>query len=195
LKDSKPSVKSKDELRAFLLQKRQHLLSQDTQQKNQKIFELLKAFIQSQKINTVGLFASYRHEPDMWPLMSYLMKSGYRIGLPKVVDYKSSKMVFERISSINSLTENKLGIKEPTSGETLFLDPKGILIVPALAVDRDGHRIGYGKGFYDRYISANTQLQTVAVVFSDFVFDSLLHDKHDQKVQVIVSDQGVIKIT
>jgi 5-formyltetrahydrofolate cyclo-ligase len=69
-------------------------------------------------------------------------------------------------------------------------DTLELIIVPALAVNKDGHRIGYGKGFFDQFIKSHSHIKTLTVVLDFQVINELPIEKHDQQVQTLIVLKG-----
>jgi 5-formyltetrahydrofolate cyclo-ligase len=85
--------------------------------------------------------------------------------------------------------KNKYGIEEPLFDESLLdsVNPETLLLTPCLAVNRDGYRLGYGGGYYDRFLSGNKAAISVAGVLDEFLVDDVIVEKFDQRVAYIVS--------
>ena len=86
----------------------------------------------------------------------------------------------------DDLKRSEFGVFEPTSAKTdsLVLD---LIIVPALASDKKGYRLGYGKGYYDRFLNGNCDIKTLCALPKELVFDDLPHDDYDVKIDYIIT--------
>ena len=111
-------------------------------------------FIKKKKITgkVIGGYYPYNYEPDGMKILEKLEKMNYYISLPKIK--KNFQMDFFEWSLKDPLVINRYGIPEPISGKIRFPD---ILLVPLVAFDKHLNRIGYGGGFYDRYIKKITE--------------------------------------
>jgi 5-formyltetrahydrofolate cyclo-ligase len=90
------------------------------------------------------------------------------------------------------LEDGAYGIKEPKGNCELFSGrEKSLCILPALAFDRAGYRLGYGGGYYDRFLF-RFNLTTVGLVYEEFLFDELPKDEHDKKASILIKEGGVI---
>jgi 5-formyltetrahydrofolate cyclo-ligase len=69
-----------------------------------------------------------------------------------------------------------------------------LILVPALAVDRQGHRLGRGGGFYDRWLPERADGQVVAVVYDDELFDAVPHEPHDRRVDAALTPAGLVRV-
>jgi 5-formyltetrahydrofolate cyclo-ligase len=92
-------------------------------------------------------------EPDPEPIMRSLQfqNPGLRIAVPRIIN--NEEMVHVLLTDDSELFRNEFGILEPGEGEVLAADLMDIVIVPLLGFDRQGNRVGYGKGYYDRFLS------------------------------------------
>ena len=133
-------------IRKKLLKVREKNYSNNNQINISSIIKILKKRKFKNKI--LGGYYPYNYEIDIMPLVEKFQKLNYSITLPKIG--MNSEMNFFQWSTKDPLSINKFGIPEPISNKTKFPD---ILLVPLLAYDKNFNRIGYGGGFYDRYIN------------------------------------------
>jgi 5-formyltetrahydrofolate cyclo-ligase len=89
----------------------------------------------------------------------------------------------------DTLTKSTLQILEPKDNPVMD-DTLELIIVPALAVNKEGHRIGYGKGFFDKFIKSHSHIKTLTVVLDFQVINELPIEKHDQQVQTLIVLKG-----
>jgi len=130
-------------------------------------------------------------EVDIRPVSLSLRKSGKQIILP-VVD---GNLLRHRIFlGENDLEPGAFGEMHPRSGAEVEVTSLDVILVPAMAVDRNGNRLGYGAGFYDRFLS-RVDAVLIAPVFSEQIVDFVPVEKHDIPVDFIVSDEGAIDIS
>ncbi len=115
---------------------------------------------------------------------------GKRIAYPRCID-KEGNMEFYFVSSESDLLVGMYGIREPDPSYSTLAKPTAdsIVIVPALAFDTDGYRLGYGKGYYDRYLSVN-YCKTVGIAFDECVCDRLPRNIYDHKVNCLITDKA-----
>ena len=123
------------------------------------------------------------------------LQHGKRVYLPKVLSPENGTMEFYRITGETPLTKGYGGILEPPAENPYIYTEETakstLMIMPGLAYDRKRSRIGYGKGFYDRYLSAFSG-SSVGVVYSDFVIPRVPRGRFDAKVDVILTEKSVI---
>ncbi len=126
----------------------------------------------------VMLFYPMRYEINLLGLLN----TGKNFYFPKV---DGKKLLV--CPACEEFEKSALSILEPCS-EPVRADLLDLIIVPALAVDRKNYRLGYGGGFYDRFLGVNPGITTLTPVFKEFVFDVLPHDPFDVPVNFVVSD-------
>ncbi len=145
----------KEGFRKIYLDKRIQLSETEYQHLNQA---LLQQFMQLdfEGITAVHLFLPILRtkEPDTRLLIKYLQKEHPHIKrvFPKA-DFKQKTLTHFLDDEQLTISENKFGIPEPISGNQFYIDKNSIVIVPLLAFDLEGNRVGYGGGFYDRFLS------------------------------------------
>lgn len=133
------------------------------------------------------LFASYGSEADTSQLFRQALADGKEVYFPKVVtDGDFSEMIFFRVWKESDLVPGFKGIPEPEGNSTVFQYDERIaclMIMPGAVFDKEHNRIGYGRGFYDRYLSKNPELlkQTIAIGFACQLVDEIDADEYDCK--------------
>ena len=135
----------KSEIRKKLLKARKLNNNKNLFIKFSHIMKILKKEKVNKKI--IGGYYPYNYEVDPIKILNKLEKLGYQISLPKIK--KNNKMDFLYWSTKEPLSINKYGIPEPSSDQIVY---PSILLVPLVAFDNHLNRIGYGGGYYDRYI-------------------------------------------
>jgi 5-formyltetrahydrofolate cyclo-ligase len=139
------------------------------------------------KAKTIFTFMPIGSEPD---ILHALLSSGAVVCVPKV---SGSNMNFFAIDRHTKFDINSLGIPEPISNKLIEPDEdNSIIFVPALAVDKHGHRIGYGKGFYDRYLECFPNITAVGIAYEICIYDSTLSiEAHDKPLNGILTEKSV----
>jgi 5-formyltetrahydrofolate cyclo-ligase len=125
----------------------------------------------------VASFASFGDEIDLWRLNEELARQG-RLLLPKVV---GQELHFCPVAQLKDLKLSAWGILEPTAQS--YAGMIDAILVPGLAFDRNGHRLGYGKGYYDRFLNTFNG-QKIGVGFKEQMTDSLPAEAHDVAVSI-----------
>lgn len=163
----------KQTLRKEMLSKRRMMSKDDIQSKSKQIVDRLKTLLETDKM--VGLFYPIQNEVD---LRSMFNKN---TALPKVTD----SMKLHQYTGDYVLGPYK--IKEPT-GEEVDVD---IVVVPGSVFDKNGYRIGYGGGYYDRYLNKNHI--KIGVCFSFQVVDEVPKESHDVPLDYLVTEDAIYR--
>jgi len=144
---------NKEELRKTYLAKRFALTDQEYQELSNKISEQFFGSVDLKTVKVVHIFIPIqsKREPDTWIIINRFRQQfkQIRLAIPKVNGEHMDSIFFE---SNNQLGATKWGMTEPVKGERVQPREIDLVVVPLLAVDNQGHRIGYGKGFYDRFL-------------------------------------------
>ncbi|MCH5170802.1 MAG: 5-formyltetrahydrofolate cyclo-ligase [Oscillospiraceae bacterium] len=137
------------------------------------------------------LFASVGSEVDTWDLFSECIRQNKKVYFPKCID--GERMEFLRAASKNDFTVGKYGIPEPISDEKYISNSKNDLsLIPALAVGRDFSRLGYGKGYYDRFLKTFKGI-SVCPVYSGLLCESVPTDEFDIQPKIIITPTESIR--
>ena len=106
-------------------------------------------------------------------------------------------MTYHMVNSLDELSVDSYGILEPSEDAPIYEPEKdtgaAVCFVPGLVYDKAGYRLGYGKGFYDRYLSAFSGC-TIGVVYSDYILPTVPRGRFDVSVDILLTEKGV-KIT
>lgn len=140
---------------------------------------------------TVFLYCSTGHEVDTRRLIAFLLERGQTVALP--VSLPEGEMYFAQYLP-GKLQEGRFfGILEPDE-KAPRLEPEkgGLIIVPALAFDRSGYRMGQGGGYYDRFLSAR-YLFSVGIGRDCLLCDRVIREEHDAPVSCLVTETGVFR--
>ncbi|MGY9025497.1 MAG: 5-formyltetrahydrofolate cyclo-ligase [Candidatus Pelagibacterales bacterium] len=182
----------KTALRKFLLNRR------SSYTKDQKITNNLHIHIQplikSFGGNYVSVFQAYNNEIDTSELINYLLSRNISICLPSILE-SNKKMVFRTWSKGENLIKGKFGILEPETSKEIVIP--SILLMPLLAFDENGNRLGYGGGFYDKFIAEmedkDQNLLKIGVAFSFQKIQQVPTDIHDKKLDWILTEKYLYK--
>lgn len=141
--------------------------------------------------STVMAFWSFGSEVDTQPIIRRLADEGRRVALPRV---EGRTMVAVTYRLGDPMTEAAFGAMEPTDGEVVPPEAVDVVVAPGLAFDRLGYRVGYGGGFYDRlFRRTRPDAVKVGVCFAVQVVDEVPHRRGDRHVDLVVTDEGVIR--
>ncbi len=153
-----------------------------------KIFKQLKLLKNKNPI--IGGYYPVNYEIDCLEILRKLEKKKFRISLP-IIGSKNS-MDFFTYSFKDPLTINKFGIPEPKNNKKILPD---IIFVPLVAFDKNYYRLGYGGGYYDRYLAKlnKNKLITIGFSFSFQKVNNIPVDGYDKKLDMIITENGFVK--
>ncbi len=124
-------------------------------------------------------------------ILNHVINSGKILVMPRVAGH-DGHMEHIRVRNLDSLAKGAWGIQEPAEGEHFNIDDIDLIFVPGLAADRNGNRLGYGKGYYDRFLSTAAGARKVMLVPDDFMLGHIPAKKHDVPVDALVTETGEI---
>lgn len=187
----------KAELRKIYLEKRLQLSETEYQTLNQQLLQQFKQ-LDFEGINAVHLFLPMLRtkEPDTQLLINYLQKAHPQIKrvFPKA-DFQQKTLTHFLDDEALVIAENKFDIPEPISGNQFYIDKNSIVIVPLLAFDVIGNRVGYGGGFYDRFLAdCETGAQFIGLCFFNPVAWIKDANQLDVKLHVCVTPEKIWNI-
>ena len=130
-------------------------------------------------------------EPDIDPIAIEALRRGKKVAYP-ICDKATHTMTFRFVSSLDELCVGSYSIPEPPATNTAYsAEDNAICILPALTLSRDGTRLGYGGGYYDRFLE-NFRGISIGIAYDDFICDSLPSEPFDKKASIIISERGII---
>ena len=134
----------------------------------------------------IGLYSNLSDEVSTKELIDYSFSIGKIIALPKVED---DVINFYKIDKDETLLNGKYSIKEPNGKKENYLskDKLDLIIVPGICFNKSGYRIGFGKGYYDKYLE-NNLVSTIGVCYKELLVDLEFNEYHDQKVNKVITD-------
>ena len=183
---------TKKEARAFFLQKRREISADEVKQRSVLLCEHICDLAEFVCADTVLIFAPTRNEPDLLGVALEAWARGKQVAFP-ISRTEDCTLDFRLVGSMNELEIGAYGIFEPNDNATHAIFTKRTLcIVPALAVDKNGFRLGYGKGYYDRFLR-DFSGTSVCALLNGFSCDSLPHDENDVPVNITIFETGVVK--
>jgi len=175
----------KSEIRKKILRIRKQRSFKNFEINFKDILKILKKSKIPNKI--VGGYYPYNYEVDVIPILKKFKEINYQTSLPKIK--KNFEMDFFSWSTNDPLSINKFGIPEPTSKKVVR---PNILLVPLIAFDKSLNRVGYGGGFYDRYIKKikiNKHVVTIGLAFSFQKVKKITTNKYDIKLDFILTNK------
>lgn len=184
----------KRNLRGILLKKRDGIKPEEKKVKEASIRKRLFALVDFKEAKNILFYASFRSEVDTMKSLQHILKQRKKITLP-LVDEKKSKLILYMIKNVSELVSGYMGIPEPaiTRGREVNVRDVDVVIVPGAGFDVRGNRLGYGFGYYDKLLSKSKRyITTIALAFEEQIVPEVLNEKHDIKIDKIVTDKRVI---
>jgi len=179
-------------LRALLKQQRQALLAQAAGQSDAAITAGLLAWPLFARADVLLTYVSTPGEVDTLALIRAALAQGKTVAVPRCLPER--RMVFGRISALEELVPGAYGIPEPPPEcPTAEAGSNSLCLVPGLAFDSRGNRIGYGGGYYDRFLAGFPGI-SVGLVRQDFLKTALPAEATDRRVDYLAAETGIIQI-
>lgn len=169
------------------------LSSTTYQQKSMLIHKQLLQEHAIQKAKVIGITLSVFPEVETWSFIETLWAKGKKIVVPKC-EPTTRKMTFYEITSFHQLEKVYMHLSEPIPSQTQKIEKEQIdcLIVPGLAYDRQGFRLGFGGGYYDRFLS-DFKNPTLSMAFQLQVVEKIPIDDYDVPIEKIITENEQIK--
>ncbi|MGJ3234238.1 5-formyltetrahydrofolate cyclo-ligase [Marivirga sp.] len=173
----------KNTLRKVYLEKRKFLSQAEYERRNQMLYHRLIKFLENNLVKSIHTFIPIKKnkEPDVFPFVQYLWTEKPEVDvITGVSDLHNPIMQHMKITQSTTFLENKWGIPEPKDGEIYPIDKIECVLVPMIAGTKSGHRIGYGKGYYDRFLAkCNPKTEFVGINLGPLLEGDLFIDRYD----------------
>jgi 5-formyltetrahydrofolate cyclo-ligase len=181
-------VVEKARLRKQLLDARDGLSPDFIKITSKEIQDNLRKIDLYRSAKTIGAYYSIGSEVRTQDILQEILNAGKELALPKVV---KNDLVFKKISSFSELEPGNFSVMEPKD-KCEIIKHLDVVIVPAIALSKEGFRLGYGFGYYDKYLHGKKST-TIAPSYAKQVIKSFSQDDHDVKMNFIVTEDRVIK--
>lgn len=173
----------KKELRRQIREKKRALTPQQIESASRRLGELFADCAEYQKAKTIYGYLPYNQEVRTVPMLERALAEGKQVAVPKVY---GDEMKFIYITDMSQVAEGYAGIPEPVADGPVADDPTALVLMPGLAFDPQGHRIGYGGGFYDKFLAQEPQHPTVALCYDFQMLPQLDTQAHDIPVDRVL---------
>lgn len=184
-------MKTKQEIRQEILTYRNKMELGEVTARSRQIAQQVLRTPEYEEADHILLYADYRHEVMTREIFEDAILRKKKVYFPKSCMTDCS-MEFYQVISVKQLESGYKGILEPKAEETLkyvFHKEDTLMIVPGVAFGTDGYRIGYGKGFYDRYLQDKKQITLMALAFAGQIVEPFEHGLYDVKMDKIVTEE------
>jgi len=179
----------KKQLRRTLLNQRRQILHEIWQQKSQALGDRLQNWDKFQQAQSILAFTSFRQEPDLSSLWQILPNKNW--GFSRCV---GKDLIWHQVAIAdfeNNMRLGAFGILEPRHDLPIMdLQNIDLILIPAIACDRQGYRLGYGGGFYDRWLPNSTG-HKIGIIFEQFYLDEIPSDIWDIPLEAIATESMI----
>lgn len=184
----------KMELRAKYRKIRENFTPDEKRQRDESLFEQIIKSKQFQQAKTILCFVSTGIEVDTHRLIHFSLRKGKTVAVPRCLD-RHGKMDFFVIRSMNDLEKGAFSLLEPNLKKCPRLTDyqDSLCIVPGFSFDPEGYRLGYGKGYYDRFLSRFGGVK-IGVCYNKCVSPQLPHGRFDVPVDFLFTEKYIKKI-
>ena len=184
----------KNDFRQTLLKKRQLITETAINDAGIQMLKILKNLDFFKKANSIHIFISKKYEPNTRGIIKFCWEMSKIVNVPCVIP-ETEELFHSELNSFNDLSKGAFGVLEPSPKKRIASKPESfdLVIVPGLAFDINGGRIGYGKGFYDRFL-VQTRAFRLALAFDFQVFENIPTELHDIPMNGIITESKKIII-
>ena len=175
---------AKQALRAAVRQKKQAMTAKEIAEKSDALCRMVLDHPAYRETAAIYGYLPFNQEVDLLPLLQQALADGKQVALPKCRD---REMQFILISDLSRVQRSTIGAPEPVDDGPVARDSTALVIVPGVVFDRRGYRIGYGGGYYDRFLAREPEHPTIALCYDFQVLPRLEAESHDIPVQTLFS--------
>jgi len=190
-------MKSKNKLRKEYLRKRENLSLEFIKEKSKIITAKLKQYIEKNNYKNIMIFVSFRNEVQTHNMIKELLSEDDKNIYVPYIDKRVNNMRISKIEDFEkdlqpgmfNILEPKINLRKDELYKKLEM-----IVVPGLIFSKQGYRIGYGGGFYDKFLSKiKDDVMKIGITFSPFIVDKLPVDKYDLPVDLIITENNEIE--
>ncbi len=173
----------KTELRREIRARKRAMTEAEIEERSAKLAQLFFASRAYQNAKTIYGYLPYNQEVRTVPMLERALKDGKKVAVPKVY---GEEMKFLYLDDLTAVAKGYAGIPEPIADEPVAHDETALVLMPGLAFDPQGHRIGYGGGFYDKFLAAEPNHPTLALCYEFQMLPKLDVEDHDIPVDTVL---------
>jgi 5-formyltetrahydrofolate cyclo-ligase len=182
----------KNRIRQILRHRKDCMKPEDRWEKSELICgHLMK---QIREGETVMVYTSKDNEVNTTHLITLLIERGNPVVVPVIVKEDTS-LRLSYLRSLSCLVPSTFGVPEPLGNEIpATSEDVDIIILPMLGFDRSGRRIGYGAGYYDRFLAQNRNLRKIGIAFACQEYENLPAEEHDVPLDSVITEEGIVSL-
>ncbi len=173
----------KKQLRRMIRERKRAMTEAEIQSRSEALAQLLYASEAYRNAKTIYGYLPYNQEVRTVPMLEQALRDGKRVAVPKVF---GDEIKFLYLQDLTQVAKGYAGIPEPIADEPVAEDKTALVLMPGLAFDPQGHRIGYGGGFYDKFLAAEPDHPTLALCYEFQLLPKLETEEHDIPVDVVL---------
>jgi len=185
--------KQKDDIRQFYMKKRKDLPEAEKSLNDARICKTALSLVSFRHAEVILMYAPTKYEIDIMPIMEAALSKGKAVAFPKC-DTENHTMTYHLVTSKSDLVKQAYNIREPSPTLPVYdpqTDPRSaVCLVPGLVFDKSGYRLGYGKGYYDRYLPAFSGCK-VGIIYTSFILPSVPKGRFDLTTDILLTEKGV----
>lgn len=173
----------KKELRRSIRERKRAMTEVEIVSRSEKLGVLFAQSEAYKAAKTIYGYLPYNQEVRTVPMLEQALRDGKRVAVPKVY---GDEMKFLYLDDLTKVSKGYAGIPEPIADEPVADDKTALVLMPGLAFDPAGHRIGYGGGFYDKFLAAEPNHPTLALCYEFQMLPELHTEEHDIPVDTVL---------
>lgn len=173
----------KKELRRTIRERKRAMTEEEIVSRSEALGVLFAQSEAYKAAKTIYGYLPYNQEVRTVPMLEQALKDGKRVAVPKVY---GDEMKFLYLDDLTKVEKGYAGIPEPIADEPVADDETALVLMPGLAFDPQGHRIGYGGGFYDKFLAAEPNHPTLALCYEFQMLPKLDTEEHDIPVDTVL---------
>ena len=185
--------KQKDDIRQFYMKKRKDLPESEKLRSDAAICKTALSLVSFRHAEVILMYAPTTYEIDIMPIAEAALSKGKAVAFPKC-DTENHTMKYHFITSIADLKKQAYNIREPSSDMPVYdplTDPRSaVCFVPGLVFDKAGYRLGYGKGYYDRYLPTFSGCK-IGIIYTSFILPAVPKGRFDLTTDILLTEKGV----
>ena len=179
-------MESKKDIRKRVLETRIQLTDKEWEEKSRRIYEKVVAHPFFLQTDSIYCYVDYRREVGTREIIEQAWLSEKKVAVPKVL---GDEMEFFYIQSFDDLEQGYKGIREPKQTKLAY-DENMLVIMPGAVFDKTCNRIGYGKGYYDKYLKTHPNNKTIALAFELQMEKEIPAEEHDICPDIIITEEN-----
>ena len=173
----------KKELRRSIRERKRAMTEEEIVSRSQKLAQLFYASEAYKNAKTIYGYLPYNQEVRTVPMLEQALRDGKRVAVPKCY---GDEMKFIFMDDLTKVEKGYANIPEPIADEPVADDTTALVLMPGLAFDPQGHRCGYGGGFYDKFLAAEPEHPTLALCYEFQMLPHLETEEHDIPVDYVL---------